>query len=84
GSSDSLVVDSLQPSLYPITVTPNRQAVAEIYRNGVLINSQQVASGLQTLDIRPLPGGIYEVEVRLLEDGQVISSTSELIYKPAN
>ncbi|OYU08502.1 MAG: pilus assembly protein PapC [Pseudomonas sp. PGPPP1] len=84
GSSDSLVVDILQPSLYPITVTPNRQAVAEIYRNGMLINSQQVASGLQTLDTRPLPGGIYEVEVRLLEDGQVISSTSELIYKPAN
>ena len=84
GSSDSLAVNDLQPSLYPITVTANRQAMVEIYRNGVLINSQQVASGLQTLDTRPLPGGIYEVEVRLIEDGQVISTSAELIYKPRN
>lgn len=84
GSSDSLAVDDPKPSLYPISVTANRQAMVEIYRNGVLINSQQVASGLQTLDTRPLPGGIYEVEVRLIEDGQVISTNQELIYKPTN
>lgn len=84
GSSDSLAVDNIKPSLYPITVTANRQAMVEIYRNGVLINSQQVASGLQTLDTRPLPGGIYEVEVRLVEDGQVITTSSELVYKPTN
>lgn len=84
GSSDSLAVDDPKPSLYPISVTANRQAMVEIYRNGVLINSQQVASGLQTLDTRPLPGGIYEVEVRLIEDGQVISTSQELIYKPTN
>lgn len=84
GSSDSLAIDNPKPSLYPISVTANRQAMVEIYRNGVLINSQQVASGLQTLDTRPLPGGIYEVEVRLIEDGQLISSNRELIYKPRN
>ena len=84
GSSDSLAIDNANPSIYPITVTANRQAMVEIYRNGVLINSQQVASGLQALDTRPLPGGIYEVEVRVVEDGQVITTTSELIYKPTN
>lgn len=41
GSSDSLAIDNANPSLYPITVTANRQAMVEIYRNGVLINSQQ-------------------------------------------
>jgi hypothetical protein len=50
----------------------------------LLINTQSVPAGLQTLDTRPLPGGIYEVEVRLIEDGQITSTTQELVYKPNN
>ncbi|RON71498.1 TcfC E-set like domain-containing protein [Pseudomonas fluorescens] len=84
GSSDSLAINSPRPSVYPIYVTANRQASVEIYRNGVLVNTQAVAAGLQTLDTRPLPGGIYEVEVRLIEDGQITSTTQELVYKPTN
>jgi hypothetical protein len=84
GSSDSLAIDSPKPSVYPIYVTANRQASVEIYRDGLLINTQSVPAGLQTLDTRPLPGGIYEVEVRLIEDGQTTTTTQELIYKPNN
>ena len=84
GSSDSLSITLPKPSIYPIYVTPNRQATAQIYRNGVLINTQPVAAGLQSLDTRPLPGGIYEVQVRLVEDDQVSSTTTELVYKPSN
>jgi len=84
GSSDSLAIDLATPSATPIYVTPDRPGVVEIYRNGVLINSQPVQPGLQTLDTRVLPGGIYEVEVRLVEDGQVSSRTQEFIYKPSN
>ncbi|MBV4462163.1 CS1-pili formation C-terminal domain-containing protein [Pseudomonas sp. SWRI79] len=84
GSSDSLAIDSSRPSVYPVYVTANRQASVEIFRDGLLINTQSVPAGLQTLDTRPLPGGIYEVEVRLIEDGQTTSSTQELIYKPNN
>jgi len=84
GSSDSLAIDSMQPSVYPIYVTANRQATAEIYRNAVLISIQPVDPGLQTLDTRRLPRGIYDVEIRLVEDGQVISTTQELVYKPNN
>ncbi|KAA8560895.1 putative outer membrane usher protein EcpC [Pseudomonas extremaustralis] len=84
GSSDSLAINNPKPSVYPIYVTSNRQGSVEIYRNGLLINTQQVAAGLQTIDTRPLPGGIYEVEVRLVEDGQVTSTTQELVYKPNN
>ena len=58
--------------------------MAEIYRNGVLINSQPVQPGLQTLDSKVLPGGIYEVEIRLVEDGQVTSRSQAFIYKPSN
>ncbi len=84
GSSDSLLVDNGQASSTPVYVTPNRPGVVEIYRNGVLINSQAVQPGLQTLDTRVLPGGIYEVEVRLLEDGQETSRSQAFIYKPSN
>jgi hypothetical protein len=84
GSSDSLAIDSAKPSIYPVYVTANRQASVEIYRDGLLLNTQSVPAGLQTLDTRPLPGGIYEVEVRLIEDGTVTSTTQELIYKPSN
>ena len=84
GSSDSLAIDTPKPSVYPIYVTANRQASVEIFRNGLLINTQSVPAGLQTLDTRPLPGGIYEVEIRLIEDGQITSTTQELVYKPNN
>ncbi|MFP3335542.1 TcfC E-set like domain-containing protein, partial [Pseudomonas sp. SIMBA_064] len=78
GSSDSLLINNPKPSVYPIYVTASRQASVEIYRNGLLINSQPVAAGLQSIDTRPLPGGIYEVEVRLVEDGVVTATTQEL------
>ncbi|MBA1205381.1 pilus assembly protein PapC [Pseudomonas capeferrum] len=84
GSSDSLLIESGQPSTTPVYVTPNRQGIAEIYRNGVLINSQPVQPGLQTLDTRVLPGGIYQIEVRLMEDGQETSRSEAFIYKPSN
>ncbi|MGY2289328.1 CS1-pili formation C-terminal domain-containing protein [Pseudomonas sp. SDO528_S397] len=83
-SSDSLLINNPKPSVYPIYVTASRQAAVEIYRNGLLINTQPVSAGLQTLDTRPLPGGIYEVEVRLVEDGLTTTTTQELVYKPNN
>lgn len=84
GSSDALLKDGDTPSLFPVYVTANREGVAQVYRNGTLINTQPVVPGLQTLDTAPLPGGIYEVEIRVLEDGQETSRTTETINKPAN
>ncbi|MCU1733028.1 MULTISPECIES: TcfC E-set like domain-containing protein [unclassified Pseudomonas] len=84
GSSDSLAVNNGSASVTPIYVTPNRQGQVEIYRNGQLIQTQPVAPGLQVLDTRGLPGGIYEVEVRLIEDGQITSQSNEFVYKPNN
>ena len=84
GTSDSLAVNSSSPSTYPVYVTASREGLVEVYREGVLIYSQAVTAGLQTLDTRRLPGGIYPVQVRLIEDGQVTSRTEEMIYKPNN
>lgn len=84
GSSDSLAIEDGRPSATPIYVTPNRPAVIEVYRNGSLVNSQPVQPGLQAIDTRPLPGGIYPVEIRVVEDGQVTSTSEEFVYKPTN
>lgn len=83
GSSDTLMKDGNTPALFPVWVTANREGVAEIYRNGVLINAQPVKPGLQALDTAPLPGGIYEVEVRVLEDGREVSRSAETVNKPS-
>ncbi len=84
GSNDSLVINDGQASTTPIYVTPNRPATVEVYRDGSLIYTQAVQPGLQTLDTRSLPGGIYEVEVRLIEDGEITSRSEEFVYKPRN
>ncbi|WP_429057994.1 CS1-pili formation C-terminal domain-containing protein [Aeromonas jandaei] len=84
GSSDLLRRERGVPSLAPIQVAPARPGMVEIYRDGNLIQSQPVVSGLQALDTRSLPGGIYEVELRLLEDGQETRRWHEMIYKPSN
>jgi outer membrane usher protein FimD/PapC len=84
GSSDSLAKNGAKPAVYPIHVTANREATVEIYRNGALINTQTVPPGLQALDTRPLPSGIYDIEVRLIEDGIETSRNEELVYKPNN
>ncbi|MFM4718776.1 CS1-pili formation C-terminal domain-containing protein [Aeromonas bivalvium] len=84
GDSDTLLVEQGKASTVPLYVTPSRPGMVEIYKDGLLINSQQVGSGLQALDTRVLPTGIYEVELRVLEDGQVSERRREMIYKPGN
>ncbi|MEZ6936950.1 CS1-pili formation C-terminal domain-containing protein [Aeromonas sp. S12(2024)] len=84
GSSDLLRRERGVPSMTPIQVAPARPGMVEIYRDDRLIQSQPVSAGLQALDTRSLPGGIYEVELRLLEDGQESRRWREMIYKPSN
>lgn len=83
GSSDTLRVSRGGASLYPIYVTANRPGLAEIYRDGALIHTQPVQAGLHPLDTASLPGGIYAVEVRVVEDGQVTTRSNEMVYKPS-
>ncbi|WP_421205244.1 TcfC E-set like domain-containing protein [Aeromonas sp. 601027] len=84
GDSDTLLIEQGQASTTPVYVTPSRPGMVEIYRDGQLINSQQVSSGLQALDTKVFPAGIYEVELRVLEDGQITERRREMIYKPMN
>ncbi|EPC7254364.1 CS1-pili formation C-terminal domain-containing protein [Cronobacter sakazakii] len=84
GSGDALLKDTDAASLYPVYVTANREGVAQVYRDGALIYTQPVEPGMQTLDTRELPGGIYEVEIRILEDGRETSRLTETINKPTH
>lgn len=81
GSSDTLRSSHDFSSNYPIYVTANREGMVEVLRNGVLLHSQAVSSGLQLINTRSLPEGIYQVEVRLLQDGVLHSTQTEWIYK---
>lgn len=84
GSSDSLAIDARAPSLYPVYVTANREGTVEVFRDGSLILTQPLQPGLQELDTRRLPGGIYEVELRVIEDGRESSRETTVIHKPGN
>ena len=82
GSSDVLDDTVGTQSVQPMFVSATRAGLVEIYRNGTLVHTQPVAAGLQQIDTSPLPGGIYAVELRVVEDGSVTSSTHQWIYKP--
>jgi Mat/Ecp fimbriae outer membrane usher protein len=81
GSSTTLRSSHDFSSSYPIYVTANRDGMVEVLRNGVLLHSQPVSSGLQLINTRTLPEGVYQVEVRLLQDGVLHSTQTEWIYK---
>lgn len=82
GSSDTLVTQQQYPSTTPVYVTAERPAIVEIYRNGLLINSQQVQAGLQAIDTTVLPVGIYSIQLRVVQDGQPLAESEAMIYKP--
>ncbi|HBS56455.1 MAG TPA: fimbrial protein [Stenotrophomonas sp.] len=82
GSSDVLLADSRSPSAYPVYVTASREGVVEIYRDGRLLSTQGVKPGIQEIDTRRLPGGIYDVELRVIADGQEASREAASIHKP--
>lgn len=84
GSSDSLAIDSRAPSLYPVFVTANREGSVEVFRDGSLILTQPLQPGVQSLDTRRLPGGIYEVELRIVEDGRESARQTAVIHKPGH
>ena len=83
GSSDVLLADTRSPSVYPVYVTASREGVVEILRDGNLLSTQAVKPGIQEIDTRRLPGGIYDVELRVIEDGHEASRETASIHKPS-
>lgn len=83
GTSDALLESNDIISLYPIYITGQNQSVAEIYRNNILIYTQQLQAGIQALDTRRLPSGIYDISVDIIDsNGKKIGTQTAQVYKP--
>lgn len=82
GTSDSLLISSDSVSAWPVYVTGQNQSIAEVWRDGRLIHTQQLESGVQALDTRRLPGGIYDITIKIIENGHIVDTQQAQIYKP--
>lgn len=82
GTSDSLLINGDSVSAWPVYVTGQHQSIAEVWRDGRLIHTQQLEAGVQALDTRRLPGGIYDITIKIIENGQTIDTQQAQIYKP--
>lgn len=83
GTSDTLLENNNTVSAWPVYINGRNQAIAEVYRDGRLIHTQQLQDGVQALDTRRLPGGIYDITIRVMENGQEIDTQTAQIYKPS-
>lgn len=82
GTSDALLANTDSVSVWPVYVTGRNQSIAEIWRDGRLIHTQQLQAGVQALDTRHLPGGIYDITIKIIENGQAVDTQQAQIYKP--
>ncbi|WP_406909101.1 TcfC E-set like domain-containing protein [Klebsiella oxytoca] len=83
GTSDTLLSAGDSVSLYPVYVTGRNQSVADVFINDRLVYTQQLRAGIQALDTRRLPGGVYDITIRISENGRVTDVQSAQVYKPA-
>lgn len=81
-TSDTLMVSTDSVSAWPVYVTGRNQSIAEVWRDGRLIHTQQLQAGVQALDTRQLPGGIYDITIKIIENGQTVDTQQAQIYKP--
>ena len=72
-----------KPQCLSVYVTASGEGVVEIYRDGNLLSTQAVKPGIQEIHTRRLPGGIYDVELRVVQDGREASRESASIHKPS-
>lgn len=82
GTSDALLVSTDSVSAWPVYITGRNQSIAEVWRDGRLIHTQQLQAGVQALDTRQLPGGIYDITINIIENGQTVDTQQAQIYKP--
>ncbi|EKL01980.1 hypothetical protein VCHC17A1_4158, partial [Vibrio cholerae HC-17A1] len=54
----------------------------EVWLDNRLIYSQQLQPGMQAIDTRRLPSGIYNITINTLENGKVVDTQTAQVYKP--
>ncbi|TXZ90953.1 hypothetical protein FXE42_06580 [Vibrio cholerae] len=83
GSSNATKLRVSRQSDIDVVVLVPSDGRIESYRDGRLINTQFLPQGVQNLDTRSFPGGIYEVELKVYQDQQLFSTQKSYIYKSA-
>ncbi|MEQ5621982.1 TcfC E-set like domain-containing protein [Providencia rettgeri] len=82
GTSNALLINNESVSASPIYVTSANQATAEVWLDNRLIYSQQLQPGMQALDTRRLPSGVYDITINILENGKIVDTQTAQVYKP--
>jgi hypothetical protein len=82
GTSDALLASADSVSAWPVYITGRNQSIAEVWRDGRLIRTQQLQAGVQALDTRHLPGGIYDITIKIIRNGLTVDTQQAQIYKP--
>ena len=81
GTSDALRIETDSTSAWPVYITGRNQSIAEVWRDDRLIYTQQLQAGIQALDTRQLPTGIYDITIKIIENGQTVDTQQSQIYK---
>ncbi|MFQ2293907.1 CS1-pili formation C-terminal domain-containing protein [Aeromonas enteropelogenes] len=68
-------------SLIPLTVTANQNGYIEVYKSNQLVGTFPVKAGIQSIPTEGFPDGIYSVDVKLYENGRLVSTSSSEINK---
>ncbi|MGK5718704.1 TcfC E-set like domain-containing protein [Proteus mirabilis] len=82
GTSNALLINNESVSASPIYITAANQGIAEVWLDNRLIYSQQLQPGMQAIDTRRLPSGIYNITINTLENGKVVDTQTAQVYKP--
>lgn len=82
GTSNALLINNESVSASPIYVTAGNQATAEVWLDNRLIYSQQLQPGMQAIDTRRLPSGVYDITINTLENGKIVDTQIAQVYKP--
>lgn len=81
GTSDALLANTDSVSAFPVYITGRNQSVAEVWRDGRLLRTQQLQPGVQALDTRQLPVGIYDITIKIIENGRTVDTQQAQIFK---
>lgn len=81
GNKGSTKVENKALSLTPITVFLPSAGEVHIKRDGRLLSIQNFKMGSYEVDTSTLPYGIYDVDVEVVANGKVLSSTHQRINK---
>lgn len=82
GNYSNALADSSAVSLIPINIYLPSAGEARVFRSGRLVDIQRFSMGSHQLDTTRLPGGTYNVTVKIIVGNDEVSSRQYRVSKP--